>query len=330
MDIVTHALMGTALAGPCLMVAPAASLGFILGSVIPDIDVFSRVFGKRSFMIWHQTFTHSIGAILIVATIGLISLTIMEELGFLILAGSLGMLFHSLLDYTNTYGVKLLYPFSNQRYCREWTFFIDVPIFLLTVIAVLGFIWTMQTKNGPSPWQAGVYFIVLILYFVLKYWIRKSSIDQMEPSVDSFIPSAFYPWLFLGYRQEDAQSIQLIDYSWLSGRVVKTETIEILDEKWLNNVSQSVFFNIMRELSKGYHIVEAEHLENDAYLVRCRDLRTRNFNTTFGELELIISGNGKIISDNLNHVMNAQIRIATKSVTEKRNPLWGCRCHCIA
>ena len=124
MDIVTHALMGVAVAGPCLITAPAASAGFILGSVLPDLDAFSRIFGKKCFLTWHQTFTHSLGAMLTVAIAGFICLAIQSEIAYAFFGISGGMLFHSLLDYTNTFGVKLGFPFSQRRICLEWIFFL--------------------------------------------------------------------------------------------------------------------------------------------------------------------------------------------------------------
>ncbi len=43
------------------------------------------------------------------------------------------MVFHSLLDYSNTYGITLLAPFSAKRFCGEWVFFIDVPVIVVSL-----------------------------------------------------------------------------------------------------------------------------------------------------------------------------------------------------
>ncbi len=44
MDIVTHAMMGTIAASPFLESHPEVATAFMFGSVLPDLDVLSRVF----------------------------------------------------------------------------------------------------------------------------------------------------------------------------------------------------------------------------------------------------------------------------------------------
>jgi|GEM_PF-2176793 membrane-bound metal-dependent hydrolase YbcI (DUF457 family) len=300
MDIVTHALMGVAVAGPCLITAPAASAGFILGSVLPDLDAFSRIFGKKSFLTWHQTFTHSLGAMLTVAMLGFICLTIQSEIAYAFFGISAGMLFHSLLDYTNTFGVKLCFPFSQRRQCLEWVFFIDAVTIILTalMLAILG--WSFTTESGPSIWQTVIYLVLLISYFLWKGWLRTRAIQKIGMQVESLIPSAFLPWRFMGYRRLDPSQAQLIDFNVLWGSITKEENITILDEQWQATLASSSYFLTMRQLSIGYHIVSDNLKDDGNHVIRCRDLRTRNFGTTFGELDIIVTPTGEIVSQILN------------------------------
>jgi membrane-bound metal-dependent hydrolase YbcI (DUF457 family) len=55
MDIVTHAVIGLVMAAPCLDNLPLA-VGLVIGSVMPDLDVLSRLFGKRAMILCHQGF----------------------------------------------------------------------------------------------------------------------------------------------------------------------------------------------------------------------------------------------------------------------------------
>ena len=50
MDVVTHAMSGFVLASPFVATQPAAASTFMLASVAPDLDVLSRLFGKRAFL----------------------------------------------------------------------------------------------------------------------------------------------------------------------------------------------------------------------------------------------------------------------------------------
>lgn len=299
MDIVTHALMGVAVAGPCLIAAPAASAGFILGSVLPDVDAFSRIFGKRCFLTWHQTFTHSVGAMLCVATTAAISSAWNYELFQFLLGISFGMLFHSLLDFTNTFGVKLWFPFYSKRVCLEWVFFIDSIVLGITLTALAALAWALTTAAGPSIWQSVIYLVAIALYFMFKGWLRQRALRQLPHDVLSLIPSAFLPWLFMGYRRSAQHEVELMDYNLLKGAVIKNLTIPIFDERWAKVLEASSYFQTMRSLSAGYHVVSACAQSNGEVLVGCRDLRTRNFATTFGELDVCLDDQNRIKSQQL-------------------------------
>ena len=66
MDVVTHGMIGLVVASPLASTHPEASAAFMFGSVLPDLDAASRIFGKRAFLHAHQTYTHSTPIILAV------------------------------------------------------------------------------------------------------------------------------------------------------------------------------------------------------------------------------------------------------------------------
>ena len=78
MDIVTHAMMGAIAASPFLQSHPEAAVAFVFGSVAPDLDAFSRVFGRRAFLSAHQTWSHSLP---VIAVIGLVGWVLREGCG---------------------------------------------------------------------------------------------------------------------------------------------------------------------------------------------------------------------------------------------------------
>ena len=135
MDIVTHALMGAVIAGPALATAPLTASCFIMGSVLPDLDAFSRCFGKQAFLRWHQTYTHGVPVIALagIVTWMLIPRWTGEPLAALALAA--GMALHVGLDLSNTYGTAALSPLSARRWCMEWVFFVDGAVVVLSVVA---------------------------------------------------------------------------------------------------------------------------------------------------------------------------------------------------
>ena len=68
---------------------------------------------------------------------------------------------------------------------------------------------------------------------------------------------------------------------------------DIFDEAWLPRIKHIPEFAAMRELSPAYHVVEATESPEAVYLT-CRDLRTRNFRTRFGELSLVLDREGGV------------------------------------
>ncbi len=52
-------------------------------------------------------------------------------------------------------------------------------------------------------------------------------------------------------------------------------------------------FQLMQELSSGYHVVESRSEDGRTTLV-CRDLRTRNFGGRFGVLEVTLGPRGDV------------------------------------
>jgi membrane-bound metal-dependent hydrolase YbcI (DUF457 family) len=120
MDIVTHAGMGSVAASPFLADRPVLPLGIAASSVLPDLDSTCRLVNKTAFLRAHQTWSHALpvqqaassAAGEVADSWGWNGV----ELGEGLFAGLMG---HSLLDLTNTYGVAWFTPFSRRRFCLE-------------------------------------------------------------------------------------------------------------------------------------------------------------------------------------------------------------------
>ncbi|MBB3206914.1 membrane-bound metal-dependent hydrolase YbcI (DUF457 family) [Rhodopirellula rubra] len=298
MDILTHALMGTAIATPCMVTMPEASAALILGSVAPDLDAFSRIFGKRAFMQWHQTFTHSIGVIGPIAMIGLVTLLVDRIAGFCVLAFAVGMAFHVALDYTNTLGVKCWYPISRKRYCSEWCFFIDLPLISITLLFLCWLAWLISRGVLPHPLHACIYLAIVVGYFGFKAWTRHSLMQKIHPPLLSLIPSAWCPWLFYSFRHNPCGSTELLNANAIRGTTELADQIPGADEHWIRIAEQSEEFQIMKELSAGYKIISVQTIDDPpsqtAAILTCRDLRTRNFSTSFGSMEITVDSNATV------------------------------------
>jgi membrane-bound metal-dependent hydrolase YbcI (DUF457 family) len=287
-DIVTHAVMGSIVAAPFFQEHPIAASCFVFGAVLPDLDAFSRLFGKRAFMKVHQTYTH---ALPIIAVIGLLSWPIFRHFdlpGLCALGLALGMTFHSLLDVTNTYGIALFLPFSKRRFSKEWVFFIDSVVALVSYPCLI----FLYYRPDLATTVASAYVAIMALYWVLKARLRARALTHSPPGTQALLPSALWPWEFLGCARLD-EGVRLFHINALNGEKRNESTVEIFDHRYLDLMDKVPEFQVMSALSPTYHVVQDTGSETGKNLL-CRDLRTRNFKTRFGELEVKVDHSGEV------------------------------------
>ncbi len=128
-----------------------ATATLTLAAEAPDLDVLSRFGGSAFGLNHHRGFTHSFLGVPIVAiaVVGFVYLiwrvrgrktrnpNLPPRWGLLFGYACLAGLSHILLDYTNNYGVRPFWPFSERWYSGDIVFIVD-PILL--VVLTLGLI----------------------------------------------------------------------------------------------------------------------------------------------------------------------------------------------
>jgi len=292
MDIVTHAGLGLIAAAPLLDSHPELALGFVAGSVLPDLDAVSRLLGKRAYLRSHQTWSHALPVqVLISAVTGLLARACGID-GFLLGLGLFaGLAIHTLLDFSNTLGVTLLAPFSRRRFCLEWVFFIDAVVLLLTLIAGGLTIWSFWSNGEVSPRFAIAYFGALAVYVAAKAILRTRA-GALAPDAISLIPSGLIPWRFLGVM-EGGGRVQMFQLNAITGHRQTLSEQDVLDDDHVTILEHVPEFVLMRQLSPAYHVVSASGTDAGE-LILCRDLRTRNFGTTFGDLEVLLDSQRRV------------------------------------
>lgn len=141
MDNLTHSLTGLMLSRAGLnRLYPRATLVLILSANIPDIDFLAIARGPLYYFEQHRGITHSIAASPVMALLPvLLACAIGKTLrGWAVAWGlsMIGVASHLLLDWTNTYGIRLLFPFSAQ-----WFHLDLINLFDLLVWAALFIGW---------------------------------------------------------------------------------------------------------------------------------------------------------------------------------------------
>jgi membrane-bound metal-dependent hydrolase YbcI (DUF457 family) len=293
MDIVTHAMMGVIIASPLVPAAPLTAGCFMLGSVLPDLDVICRCFGKKAFMLCHQTYSHAFFTILIATILAKFAISSSFNEPWAAPALGAGMLLHSLTDATNTYGIALYLPFSRKRFCLEWVFFIDAIVILVSVICA-GLVarkW-MKSEFSTAP-IAGFYAAFLAAYWSVKFLLRRQARARCPDGTLSLLPSSLLPWQFFGCCRS-GNEVRLFKVNLLKPAIQNERAIQVLDEEFALKLSEISEFRVMRDLSAAYHVIEARK-DAEKTQIRCRDLRTRNFKTRFGGLDVTLNSKGAVV-----------------------------------
>ena len=162
MDNLCHTLAGAALAraGPGRRTA-LGTAALVLGANLPDLDVVSAFLGGTRDLAFRRGWTHGVLAMAVwpfVLTTLLLAWDRWRRRSrperapvvpsALLLASLIGVLSHPLLDLLNTYGVRVLMPFSEQWYYGDTLFIVDPWAWLLLGAGVA---WSGRRRRRGLP-----------------------------------------------------------------------------------------------------------------------------------------------------------------------------------
>ncbi|MDX1572073.1 MAG: metal-dependent hydrolase [Xanthomonadales bacterium] len=143
MDPLTHTLVGANLAATRLgKITPMATAALVIGANVPDVDVFSYLWGEDFAMGFRRGWTHGPLA-LVVLPLLLTGLLLawdrfvrrdparQARAGPLLLLAFLAALTHPALDWLNIYGMRWLMPFDGTWYYGDSVFIMDPWLWLI-------------------------------------------------------------------------------------------------------------------------------------------------------------------------------------------------------
>jgi len=294
MDIATHAAMGLIAASPFVASRPGLATGLMFGSVLPDLDVLCRGFGKRAFLAMHQTWSHSLPVIILFsAAVWIVGHQSAMLSGGLALGLGLGMLGHVLLDVTNTTGVAVFAPFSRKRFCLEWVWFTDKLVMLFSVLMLALVCWNRNQPDADTLSLPLGFLVFILIYWSMKGWLRQLAKKHAPHQTISLVPHSWAPWQFLGIRRRQHSEMEAFRLNALSGQTTALRRYLIYDLQYEQFIAGLPEFRAMRNLSPAYHVVEAAPRENGVVL-QCRDLRPRRLSGGFGDLKIWLDEHNKV------------------------------------
>jgi inner membrane protein len=198
-----------------------ATLTMTLAAEAPDLDIATIVKGRVFYFAHHRGFTHSFLGLFLVsaAVVGLVfgfwrirgrKITSAESpprWGLLFLLAYLAGLSHILLDFTNSYGVRPFWPFSERWYSWDIEFIVE-PVLLVLLIGalILPKLFSLindeigaRRKGLPGRFAASAALLTVVLFWGLRDYEHRHAVNALEArtyqGLDAIRASAYPDWL---------------------------------------------------------------------------------------------------------------------------------------
>lgn len=177
MDTLTHALVGVAVAGlsghqPAL--GDPIYIAAALGAQAPDFDIVAQAWGNMAYLRQHRSFSHSLPGIALFAAVIAGGMTLampQADVGQVLLWAFAGGLSHVALDYFNSHGAAILWPFRRERKSYPLLNVFD-PIIVIMLLAAYATGLPMQEVSYVS-------FAALALYIFARYCLRRQAVEWL-------------------------------------------------------------------------------------------------------------------------------------------------------
>lgn len=177
---------------------PRAMPALIVSANLPDIDSFVAPLFGIDPLAEHRGFTHGVGGLVVMPFVAAAIILGWEKLrpgkegplklGALWLVCLVGTLSHPLLDFMNTYGVRMLEPLSHRWFYADTLFIID-PWIWIALILGLEMSWRAERlgRNGTRPalWSLGA----VLAYVGLNLAITTRAEVLTRPLVERVAPA---------------------------------------------------------------------------------------------------------------------------------------------
>jgi inner membrane protein len=225
-DNLTHSLTGVALARAGLdRFTPRATLLLLLSANLPDCDVVSLWNGQLSYFEAHRGYTHTFLALPVLALVCvlLVAAIYRQKLPWFKswLVCCVGLLSHLLLDWTNSYGVRPLIPFSSRWFHLDVNGLYDWSIWFVLTACLLWPLFSrlvggeIGERRGRGPARRGN--AIFALSFFLLFDIGRGVLhgravaqlesrlyDGMPPISAAALPGTFDPFRWRGIVESEA------------------------------------------------------------------------------------------------------------------------------
>ena len=325
MEPLTHFLTGACLGRAGLNRKTALATATVtLAAEAPDLDVFGNIKGPVFGFAHHRGFTHSflgliVTSALVVGVIYLVWLlrgrktrnpNLPPRWGLLFVFAYIAGLSHILLDFTNNYGVRPFWPFSEKWYSWDIVFIVE-PIMLVLLVAGLvipsffSFIDSdlgVRRKAPAGRWGAIAALVGVVALWGVRDFYHRHAVNALEartyenvlPLRASAYPLWWTPFRWVGVVETPAFYANMVVDS-LNSEVDPDANMQIVykpEETPVTLAAKRSYLGRVYLDWAQYPITETEPLDSGGYLVRFKDerfnyleLRGRNILSAAVELD---------------------------------------------
>lgn len=338
MEPITHFLFGATLGRAGLNRKTAlATATLTLAAEAPDLDVFGHFVGNSAFGFeHHRGFTHSfLGLPLIaVAVVGFMygiwrlrgrktrDPNLPPKWGLLFVYAYLAGVSHILLDFTNNYGVRPFWPFSERWYSWDIVFIVEPALWAILILGLITpvlFSLIAEEVGGRQKGPQGRVAAIMALLAVGALWglrdyehrramaaLEARTYEGADPIRVSAYPYMVDPFQWYGVVEVPTFYARM-DVKSLLPEVDPTGDMQIrykAEETPVTLAAKKTYLGRVYLDWAHYPVTEAEEFRrNDgstAYIVRFRDLRYaypgQNTRSPLGA-HVILSSDLKVISE---------------------------------
>jgi inner membrane protein len=223
MDNVTHSLTGYCLARSGLdRLCPHATALLMVSANAPDVDILAVARGPFRYFEAHRGYSHSIFSLPLLACVVVLVVAVVfhDRLPWVraFLVCCLGIASHLLIDWTNSYGVRLLLPFSSRWFHLDLNSLYDGFILLALLFAALWPLFaSLVSQEIGARSRAGRGLALSALSFFLLFdcgravlqnrallQLQSRLFDDARPIETAALPTAFNPFRWNGVVETDA------------------------------------------------------------------------------------------------------------------------------
>ena len=233
MDNLTHSLTGLALARTGFdRWCPRAAALAIVSANIPDTDIVALVNGPLAYLEAHRGYSHSLLCLPVMAMLSVLIVAALyrERLPWARAFGlcCIGVASHLLLDFTNSYGIRLMLPFSSKWSHLDLNSLYDAAILTVLIIAA---VWPwfnrlvsgeigQRVSGGRGTAFAALTFFALydggraMLHRQAQAQLQARLYDDSVPLQTDALPDSYSPFRWTGVV-ETVRSYQVLNVNTL-------------------------------------------------------------------------------------------------------------------